>query len=409
MRICLLTTSTTAHQMGGTEVQAETLAAEAARQGHKVFILTTAHPGGLKKENKNGYEVIYLEGTSHAMSRRDAPAWWAASAARTAELCGAEKIDVVWAENFAGLSYAALPRTSRRPVLSIVNGLAVRGEIRSNFNRISSPGEALYFFTRYAAQALFYYIPWFRALVRDSDLLVGVSNETVVALETEFPGSGKKAVAILNPVDTGIFKPDPELRAAAREKLGFGGDEIVLLMSGVLNKQKGMHIGLKVFANLAGTFPAARLIIAGDGPEKEHLRALCGQLGIAGKVVFCGLVPNREMPLYYNSADIYLNPTLRIEGLAIVILEAMACGLPCVVSRIGGTASALEEGKSGFFTGPGDTEDLAAAISRLLLDPALRAEIGENARRRAVQVFSKEIVAARYLEVSEALLRRAKE
>lgn len=404
MRICLLATSTTAHQMGGSEVHAELLAAEAARQGHRVFILTTAHPAGLRTETKDGCEVRYLPGTSHTMSRREAPAWWRESAEKAARLCAEEKIDVVWAENFSGLAYAALPRAERRPVVSVINGLAVRGEIASNFNRISTAGELAFFLTRYAAQTIFYYIPRFRALVRDSDLLVGVSNETVEALHAEFPSSRGKTEVILNPVDTGFFRPDAELRRAGRLKLGCAAGETVVLMSGVLHKQKGLHLGLRAFARLAAGGGTARLVIAGDGPERENLKELAAGLGIAGRVSFLGLVPNREMPLFYDSADVYLNPTLRLEGLPMVLLEAMACGLPCVTSRIGGTGSSIEDGKSGYFTRPGDVPALADRLGKLLADPTLRADLGAGARRRAELVFNKETVTSAYLAASERLL-----
>lgn len=404
MKICLLTTSTTAHRMGGTEVQEEALASEAVRQGHQVFVLTTAHPKGIIEETRNGYRVIYISGTSHQMSRRDAPAWWAASARRTAELCEAEGIDVVWAENFSGLSYAAIPAGRRRPVVSIVNGLAVRGEVISNFNKISSAGELLYFLTRYAAQTLFYYIPRFRALVRDSDLLVGVSNESVAALEAEYPGSGKKAVAILNPVDTERFTPDPELRRAGRERLGLPDSSVAVLMSGVLHKQKGMHLGLLAFAQLTAKFPQARLITAGAGPEKERLAALAMELGVADKVTFCGHIPNGEMPLYYNSADIYLNPTLRMEGLPLVLIEAMACGLPVITSKIGGTGSSIEDGKSGYFVKPGDMEGLKNCLSALLRDAGLRERMAAGARAKALRDFDLKKNLAAYVAASLKLI-----
>ncbi len=404
MRICLLTTSTTAHQMGGTEVQAEILAAEAARQGHDVLIITTAHPKGLKAEERNGYRVIYLDGTSHTMSRRTAPDWWRASAERTEALCASGNMDVVWAANFSGLSYAALPRAARRPVISIVQGLAVRGEIASNFGRVSTPGELLYFLTRYAAQTLFYYIPRFRAMVRDSDLLIGVSNETVAALEKEFPESRGKSVAILNPVDTEVFRPDPRLRAEGRGKIGFSPKNSVVLMSGVLHKQKGVHLGLEAFAAVCREFPGARLAIAGEGPERARLQELCLDLGISGKVAFRGLVPNAEMPLYYNAADIFLNPTLRLEGLPLVLLEAMSCGLPCVTSRIGGTGSSIEDGKSGYFTEPGNTRELSAKLRILLAGNELRAGLSAGARTRAVEVFDKRRVLKEYISASRRVM-----
>ena len=405
MRICILTTSTTLHQMGGTEVQAETLATEAARQGHTVFMITTAHPDGLKTEKKDGYTVIYLPGTSYSMSRKEAPAWWAASAKRTAELCSSENIDVVWAENFSGLSYAAISASERRPVISIINGLGICGEIASNFNRVSTFGEFAYFATRYIGQLFFYYIPWFRAMVRDSDLLVGVSNESLSAVAKEFPSSANKIKAILNPVDTDFFHPDPELRRKAREELGFSESAQVILMAGVLNKQKGVHLGLEVFAQLTAEFPEARLLVVGDGPQRAELNARAQLPDASGKVVFCGMKSNKEMPRYYNAADIYLNPTLRLEGLPMVIIEAMSCGLPVIVSKIGGTGSTIDDGISGFFVKPGDMQGLIAKLKLILSDSELKKCLAAGAREKALLCFSKKKTLENYIAASNAILR----
>lgn len=404
MRICILSTATTAHQMGGTEVHAESLAAEAARQGHTVFVLTTAHPDGRRTEQKAGYTVNYLQGTSHRMSRREAPAWWKASAAAASGLCTAQKIDVVWAENFAGLSYAALPPAGRRPVISVVQGLAVRGEIASNFSRVSTPGELLYFLTRYAAQTAFYYIPRFRSMVRNSDLLIGVSNETALALAEEFPESAAKTKVIFNPVDTVLFRPDPGLREETRKRLGLTPGNTAILMSGVIHKQKGMHIGLEAFSSLTARFPEAKLLVIGDGPQRRELET--ASAGLAGRVVFCGQKHNPEMPAYYNAADIYLNPTTRLEGLPVVMAEALACGLPCVVSRIGGTGSTIEHGKSGFFVEPGDAEDIRTRLESLLKDAGLRRSLSGAARDKALKDFDLKKNLAEYVSASRGLAKK---
>ena len=387
-------------------MHAEALAAEAARQGHTVFLVTTAHPEGLETELKDGYTVRYLQGTRHTMSRRESPAWWLASSKQTAKLCAAENIDVVWGENFSGISYAAIPRERRRPVISIVQGLAIRGEIASNFSRVSTPGELLYFLTRYAAQTLFYYIPRFRAMVRNSDLLVGVSRETAEALSREFPGSAAKTKVIFNPVDTDLFCPDPALRGKARLQLGLAQGTMAILMSGVVHKQKGMHHGLAAFLEIAGDFPESKLFIVGGGPQLEDLKATASGAGLAGRVIFCGPKRNSEMPAYYNAADIYLNPTLRLEGLPVVIAEAMACGLPCVVSRTGGTGSTIEDGKSGFFVKPGETEGFKSRLSELLKDAGLRGRLASEARAKAVKDLDLKTNLAAYVAASHELLEK---
>lgn len=402
MRICILTVATLTHRMGGSELHAETLASEAAALGHEVTLVTSSHPDGLPGEEKNGYKIVYLPGTHFSMSRAWARRWWPASTEALKRLRAEGKADVVWAENFSGLAYAALPRSERAPVVSIVNGLAVRGEIISNLNRISTAGELLYFLTRYAAQMVFYYIPRFRAMTRDSDLLVGVSRESSAAVTKEFPASIGRVRTILNPVNTSLFTPDPELRREGRRLLGIRDEETAVLMSGVVHKQKGMHLGLGVVAGLG---EKVRLVIVGDGPHRAQLEAKARELGLSERVIFCGMKQNREMPVYYNAADVYLNPTLRIEGLPLVVLEAMACGLPSVLSRIGGIPSAIDDGVNGFLVKPGDTAALSEKLCLLAGDQALRRSMGDNARKKALEVFDRKVVVRQYLAASEDLLK----
>lgn len=404
MRICILTTSTSAHQLGGTEIQAETLAREAARQGHSVFVLTTAHPSGLDREEKDGYTVIYTRGTHFSMSRQWARRWSEESPGAAARLRDSEKIDIFWAENFSGLPYAALPGETRAPVISIANGLAIRGEISSSFSAVAGAKDLLYFFTRYAAQVVFYYRPWFRAMARDSDLIAAVSRETAAALEAELPESRGKIEVVYNPVDCGLFRPDQPLREKARTELGFAPAETVVLMSGIMHRQKGMHLGLRAFASLAGSFPEARLLLAGDGPERAALETAAGKTGLAGRIKFCGRRLNAEMPQCYNAGDIYLNPTLRGEGLGMVNIEAMACGLPCATSLAGGTASTIDEGKSGYFFEPGDVPAMASKLGKLLGDSLLRERLGRAGREKAVRVFERSVTVGRYITASKRLL-----
>jgi len=404
MKICILSTSTTAHTLGGTEIQAEALAAEASRLGHSVLVLTSASPAGLEREMKDGYEVRYLSGTHHSMTRHWVEPWYRESAAAIARLRAEKKIDVVWAENFSGLSYARLPPKDRAPLISIANGLAIRGELSSHYKALSGPADLAYFLTFYAAQLLFYYIPWFRAMARDSDLIAAVSRETAEAFESELPDSRGKTEVMYNPVDCSHFHPDPELRRRARKELGIAPESVVILMAGVMHRQKGMHIGLTAFAELAAQNPGALLLMAGDGPERPGLENIATRAGLSGRVRFLGLLPNSGMPYFYNAADIYLNPTTRAEGFGIVNAEAMACALPCIISRTGGTASTIDDAESGYFSEPGDAASIAGPLLRLAGDSALRADFGRTGRAKAVKIFDKKVVVGRYIEASERLL-----
>ncbi len=408
MNICLLSTSTPLHQVGGTELHAEILARLAAAKGHRVFWVTTASPDGRETEKKDGYRIDYLRGTSHRMSRKDAPAWWSASTEKILALKAEHGLDVIWAENLCGQHYAAFARAKAGvPLVSIINGLGIRGEVISNWNRVNSFSEIAWFFTRYAVQTLFYYLPWLNRTIRDSDLVVAISDESFLELGQEFPSARGKMIKIYNPIDTALFAPDKRKREAARHKLGVLPGEQLLLMTGVLHKQKGFHVGLKAFALLREEFPGLKLAIAGDGPEAGALKTAAERSGLSNAVTFTGNIPNRDLPEIYNAADIYLNPTLRKEGLALVILEAMACGLPSVISKIGGTGSTITDGVNGFFTSPGDSAGIAKKTAAILRDPALAAAMGAAAREKACADFSEKNI-GRYLEISEGLLKAGK-
>ena len=182
MRIAVLCTATTRHQAGGTEVHAEFIARLAAAKGHTVTCITSAREDGAEQETKDGYTTCYLPGTDHRMSRSQAPAWWRESAKKISELAAKDGLDVIWAENLSGQYYASRFRERVGvPVISIIQGLGVAGEIKSAYGRVDSFGELAYFLTRYAAQIVFYYIPRFRRMVRFSDRLIAISRETLEA------------------------------------------------------------------------------------------------------------------------------------------------------------------------------------------------------------------------------------
>lgn len=386
-------------------MHAENLAKEAAAKGHHVTLVTSAHPSGIGSENRDGYEVLYLEGTHFSMSLPWLEPWWIKSTEKISELAAAGKADVVWAENLAGQYYAGLPAApGKAKLITIVNGPAIRGELLNRWAEVSSVPSLFYFLTRSLGQTLLHLAPWFRRAMAGSDFIICVSDYCEREVRREYSSSRGKVTTIYNQVNTSMFFPDDDVRRAARETYGLALSAPVIAMSGVLSRQKGMHVGLEAFARINARLPEARLIIGGDGPEMARLRELSRRLGIADSVVFAGRLQNRRMNDLCNAADIYVNPTLRREGLPLAILEALACSRPCVTTKVGGTESSIEEGVSGFFVRPGDAAGLAETTLRLLTDKELLRAMGLNARRRAVEVFNPDRLIGEYLKISAELL-----
>jgi glycosyltransferase involved in cell wall biosynthesis len=319
-------------------------------------------------------------------------------------------LDVIWAENLAGRGY--LRRGRRRlgvPIISILQGLGIRGHLRSEWNRVRSAGELATFAGIVLPRALGVYARWFRAVVQGSDGVVGISDQTVAAARREVRVDPQKLTVIYDGVDTDRFRPDPEGRARVRAATGIAAEAPVVVMAGVLSKQKGMDIGLRVFAEVVAEGGDARMLIVGDGEEAVPLHELARDLGVAERVVFTGAVPNDAMPSYLQAGDVFLNATVRAEGLSIVTVEAMACGLPVIVSRGGGTESTAEDGVSGIFVTPGDSGEVAAALRGLLADPGRARAMGDAARARACARFSLETMLADYFTLTARVVRDARE
>ncbi len=140
----------------------------------------------------------------------------------------------------------------------------------------------------------------------------------------------------------------------------------------------------------------AALRVAGGGPQLDRLRILAERLGLAQRVEFLGHVPFTRLAAEYRRADIFCLPS-RQEGFGIVFLEAMAAGVPIIATRAAAVPEVIADGECGILVPPGDESALAAALERLLRDPAERGRLSEAGRRR-VERYDAPLVAARFLE-----------
>ncbi|NML14412.1 glycosyltransferase family 4 protein [Azohydromonas caseinilytica] len=190
---------------------------------------------------------------------------------------------------------------------------------------------------------------------------------------------GKRLHVMRNGVDLERFRPLPQ--AQMRAELGLQGAPL-LLSVGHLVERKGHHVAIDAMPTLLATHAQARLVIVGDGVERERLKAQARTLGVHDSVTFAGGVPNEQLLRWYSAADALILASSR-EGWANVLLEAMACGTPVVATRIWGTPEVVTPESGGVLFEPREGCALAAAVQQLLRAAPSREQV-----RRYAEGFS---------------------
>jgi len=234
-------------------------------------------------------------------------------------------------------------------------------------------------------------------------LVVSSSERDFLIRERIVPAAKTRVIAkgSVTGVDLDRFKPDAAARKATREALGIASDAIVILFVGRLDRDKGVMDLAHAFARVAGRRADICLIFV--GPDEDRMespaREALGSHQAASRFVGYTATPER----FFAAADVLALPSYR-EGFGNVIIEAAACGIPAVASRIYGITDALVDGVTGLLHAPGDVEELAAALERLAEDAALRAHLGRQAKERVERDFAHDRVCGELLAYYETLL-----
>lgn len=190
---------------------------------------------------------------------------------------------------------------------------------------------------------------------------------------------------IPNGIDSEEFYPaGAGVREEVREELGIPKEAFVVGGVGRLVPQKNFSLFLEVAALVIIRHPLALFVIAGTGPQEEELKAKAVALGIEDRVRFLGHVSDRLS--LYHAFDALLM-TSAFEGTPMVLLEAMACGLPVVASSVDGIAEVCTNSRDALLFAPGDSDGFASGIDRVLKDASHRQELGRNARATILERY----------------------
>lgn len=229
-------------------------------------------------------------------------------------------------------------------------------------------------------------------VLRRFDAVVAVSDGTA-DIARSYGIRGERIHLVSNGVDTEAFRPGN--RAEARRALGLPVDGALVGVVGRLSAEKGQDVLLDAFASVGA---GVRLAVVGDGPETDALQQAAGP-----NVRFLGR--REDMARVYAALDLLALPS-RTEGLPLTLLEAAACGVPAVATRVGDVAKVVVPGETGYLVPPGDPEALAAALNAALADASRLSDMGRAARSRVETLFSQSAMNEAYTRLYNVVARR---
>ncbi len=206
----------------------------------------------------------------------------------------------------------------------------------------------------------------------------------------------EKTVVIHNSVDLRRFDSPVDVPAVRRSYGIPDGARVVAKVAALLPK-KTHDVFLRAAALLLEDIPDAHFVIAGDGPERDKLEAMARNLRIADQVSFLGNV--RDIPALLKSIDLSVLSSVH-EAFPLALLESMAAARPVVATDVGSVSEMVVDGSTGFLVPPGVPDQFAQAMVRVLSDPELAREFGEEGRKRVEQEFTTE----RMISQTESLL-----
>lgn len=226
------------------------------------------------------------------------------------------------------------------------------------------------------------------------------SNRVKADLMQYYDIPPKDIVVTPTGVDSSIYKPNKGARMSIRKRYGLSKADIMLLFVGYEFERKGLEHAIRALSIL--NQKNVKLLVVGSGNQKKYA-ALAGELGVSMQVIFTGFVD--EVHKFFSAGDIFVYPTL-YEPLGLVITEAMAAGLPVVISKIAGAAELISPGEDGILIeDPLDAAEIAKKLKPLIKSRSLRETIGRNARRTAKE-HSYEAVAERTMAVYKGILQK---
>jgi N-acetyl-alpha-D-glucosaminyl L-malate synthase BshA len=368
---------------GGSGVVATELGIELAAQGHEVHFISYSQPFRLNGRNEG---IFYHEVPVSNYPLFEFPPYDLALASRMAEVAEFYDLDLLHVHYAIPHSVSALLARQM---------LAARGRKLPFVTTLHGTDITLVGLDRS-------YLPITRFSIQESDGVTSISKYLKEKTVGEF-GVTRPIEVVPNFVNCDVYTPycDEAVRAEARKRLAKPGEAILIHLSN-FRPVKCVTDVVKVFARVAQEMPA-RLVLVGDGPDRSGAEWLAQELKIQDKIHFMGKQErvNELLPL----ADLMILPS-QMESFGLAALEAMACKVPAIATKVGGVPELIDDGVSGLLYSVGDVEGMAAGAVGLLKDRNRLDVMRDAARKTARSRFCATLVLPQYVKYYEQVLGR---
>ncbi len=347
MKILYVCTTT---DTGGAETALHAQALAARDAGHNIKIISLKPLGSIGKN----MQTEGLDTISFHMKGKLRPLETAGVLARLVQEIASFAPDVVHASLYRAIQ---LCRLAKR---------------RAEFTLITTP--------HYDLSRKTYFLRLLDRALKDADSVsCAESYATAEFLKKKQKYAEEKVRLVTNGVRTEVFHPNEQRAIQEREKLGFSPQDVVFVCGARLSAEKNHMLLLKSFASVAAKNPQVKLVLAGDGPEKEKLEAFVREKKMEKAVFFMGEVSNIYPLLLASDAAILVS---YIESLPMFLLEACSCGLPAIVSKAGDMPRLVHHGENGFVCNGQDPVLLSALIAEMAENKTLRKRMGRKSLER---------------------------
>jgi len=366
---------------GGSGVVATELGIELAARGHEIHFITSSPPFRLSGREAN---IRYHEVAVYHYPLFEHPPYDLALATRMAEVAEFYSLDLLHV-------HYAIPHS--------VSALLAR-------QMLAAKGRHLPFITTLHGTDITLvgldrsYLPITRFGIMQSDGVTAISSYLRDRTREAFDIQSEIEV-IRNFVNCDVYVRNPDLVAQMRPRFAAANERLIVHLSNFRPVKRVTDV-VEVFARIANAMPA-RLMLIGDGPDRSAAEYLAARLGVFNQVLFLGKQDNVNelLPL----ADLMLMPSA-MESFGLAALEAMACGVPAIATRVGGVSELIDDGVTGRLFEVGDIDAMSAAAIELLSDPTELSTMAHAARRAAQDRFCATRIIPLYEEYYQRVVTR---